>query len=281
MPKRVPARLYVLLAKESRQSLIYRRGPTKQVQLISWNRQDDRFTEGQWLKGRIYERRCDISNDGKYLLSFLQDYGREPCTWTVLSRPPYLTALALWPKGDAWGGGGLFDDKRTIRLNHRENEFQLGEPSSVKSHFTIESLHDNAGWGEDHPIWEMRLIRDGWKCGEQEAGCLYFYWKKSPADDLILNMKTVSIFSKPPLPWYHMHYEICDTTGAIIVDLDRTDWADWDINGDLLYAKDGCIYRNHRRDIKAGKELKATVKLIDLNNSVFEKIAPPKDYLQW
>src|SRR5262249_17885427 len=26
--------------------------------------------------------------------------------WTAISRPPFLTALALWPKGDCWHGAG-------------------------------------------------------------------------------------------------------------------------------------------------------------------------------
>jgi hypothetical protein len=30
--------------------------------------------------------------------------------YTVLSRPPYFTALALFPEGSTWGGGGRFLD---------------------------------------------------------------------------------------------------------------------------------------------------------------------------
>ena len=39
--------------------------------------------------------------------------------WTAVSRPPYITALALWPKGDCWHGGGLFQDNKTLILNHK------------------------------------------------------------------------------------------------------------------------------------------------------------------
>ena len=37
-------------------------------------------------------------------------------TFTAVSRPPYLTALAMWPEGSTWGGGGRFIDNRTLRV---------------------------------------------------------------------------------------------------------------------------------------------------------------------
>lgn len=71
---------------------------------------------GQWFKGRIYERRCDLSPSGEKLIYFAAKYRSPLYTWTAVSRPPFLTALLLWPKGDAWGGGGLFNNERTIGL---------------------------------------------------------------------------------------------------------------------------------------------------------------------
>ena len=62
------------------------------------------------FKGRIYERRCDLSPDGQLLGYFAADRLSGFGTWTAVSRPPFLTALALWPKGDAWGGGAFFQD---------------------------------------------------------------------------------------------------------------------------------------------------------------------------
>lgn len=37
-------------------------------------------------------------------------------TWTALSKPPYFTALAIWPSIGTWTGGGYFDRDGTIRL---------------------------------------------------------------------------------------------------------------------------------------------------------------------
>ena len=52
--KPVP-RLYVLLARAAPRALIFRRGPSKLVQLVYWRTDSDAFFFGQWFKGRIYE----------------------------------------------------------------------------------------------------------------------------------------------------------------------------------------------------------------------------------
>ena len=55
-----PARLFVILAREAPVGVIFRRGPAGQTLLIKWDTAHDTFEYGQWLKGRIYERRCDL-----------------------------------------------------------------------------------------------------------------------------------------------------------------------------------------------------------------------------
>lgn len=71
------ARLFVIAARNAPIALIFRRGPSKQVLLIGWNLEDDTFEIGQWLKGRIYERRCDLSPEGEMLLYFAANW-RKP-----------------------------------------------------------------------------------------------------------------------------------------------------------------------------------------------------------
>jgi hypothetical protein len=41
---------------------------------------------------------------------------RSITTWTAISRPPYFTALALWPSLGTWTGGGGFGDDGTLVL---------------------------------------------------------------------------------------------------------------------------------------------------------------------
>ncbi|MBV8516144.1 MAG: hypothetical protein JO197_01960 [Acidobacteria bacterium] len=92
-------RIYALLARSTARAVVFRRGPSKRVFLLGWNTANDQFEQGQWLKGRIYERRCDLSPDGQLLLYFAANYQEPYFSWSAISRPPYLTALALWPKG--------------------------------------------------------------------------------------------------------------------------------------------------------------------------------------
>src|SRR5438874_12985200 len=65
-----PARLWALLARREPVGVIFRRGPSKQVMLIKWNTQQDSFELGQWFKGRVYERRCDLSPNGELIIYF-------------------------------------------------------------------------------------------------------------------------------------------------------------------------------------------------------------------
>jgi hypothetical protein len=68
--KKFPARLHVFLARKAKVGLVIRRGPSKSVCTVLWNRERDKFELGQWLRGRIYERRSDLSPDGKYFIYF-------------------------------------------------------------------------------------------------------------------------------------------------------------------------------------------------------------------
>jgi hypothetical protein len=104
-----PARLYCLLARNARMGVIFRRGPSRCVLLIRWNLANDTFQTGQWLKGRIYERRSDLSPSGEKLIYFAANHKPPLYSWTALSKPPWLTAIAFWPKGDCWNGGGIFE----------------------------------------------------------------------------------------------------------------------------------------------------------------------------
>ena len=102
------ARIHILLASDAPMGVVIRRGPSKSVATMLWNRRNDTFELGQWLKGRIYERRSDLSPDGKHLIYFALN-GKWQSTvggsWTAISRAPYLKAIALFAKGDGWHGG--------------------------------------------------------------------------------------------------------------------------------------------------------------------------------
>lgn len=106
-------RLHLFFATENDCALIVRQGPTRQFRMILWHRDTDTFEDGQWVKQKVYIERCSLSPDGRHFIYFMLDgkWSNETRgSYTALSRPPYWTALSLFPGGDTWGGGGVFLD---------------------------------------------------------------------------------------------------------------------------------------------------------------------------
>jgi len=274
-----PGRLYAILARRSRLAVVFRRGPSRRVLLVAWDRADDSFKPGQELHGRIYERRCDLSPSGERLVYFAAKWGAPMGTWTAVSRPPWLTALALWPKGDAWGGGGLFVDENRIGLNHPEGQRALGPGFRLPRRIVVEPIGPWAGRGEDEPILYTRLMRDGWHIvqeGESRWAGLRakssfvvepasIDARPSPRGRLVLE-KTVRAIGERDGPWWVEEFALRDPESGALTDVGRLDWADWDRNGDLLFARGGRMYRwrvrpadpdpSHAREIADLREMR-------------------------
>lgn len=115
-----PPRLFVILARDAPVAVVIRRGPSSWTHLTLWHTRTDVFTPGAWLRGRIYEEKCDLSPDGELLVFAAYQGGRLRTSYTdsftAVSRPPWLHALALWPMGTTYGGGGRFVDRRSLIL---------------------------------------------------------------------------------------------------------------------------------------------------------------------
>lgn len=109
----VPKReLHLFFATENDSAVILRRGARNLWQLIGWDRSDNSFTPGQWIKRRVLAESCCLSPDGRHFMYSVYD-GRDPMgigdVYTVVSRPPYFTALALFAHHTIWNGqGGRF-----------------------------------------------------------------------------------------------------------------------------------------------------------------------------
>lgn len=115
-------RLWVLLASRSPSAVIFRRGPSEWIQLITWNTANDSFVEGQWFNGIIDPSLASLSPDGQLLIYGARKYsgsarrrGADGC-WSAISRPPFLTALAWWSHPGWAEGGGTFLTPRRIML---------------------------------------------------------------------------------------------------------------------------------------------------------------------
>ena len=282
-------RLWVILARESDVAVVIRRGPSRQVLLIRWHRKTDAFVPGQWFKGRIYPLRCDLSPSGERFLYFAADFVKPYYSWTAVSRPPYLTALALWPKGDCWGGGGQFATERKIILNHRPAEMKLAEQFHLPKPLRVEPFGSRPGWGEDSPLHEATLERDGWvlvdagKAIEHKFSDPIWYtfdppqtWSKQhpKSDKYSLRFMITGYFRRGGTSRVTEAAVVC---GKHTVEMGELDWADWDTNGDLLYAKDGCLYRQR---IAAGKFGEARC-LLDARTYKFRPLAPSAQALTW
>jgi hypothetical protein len=125
--------LSFIISQQSPVAVIARRGPSNRACLIRWDIRRSSFDIGHWYKGRV--ELSDLSPDGEWLLSVCSK-GYD--VWTVLSKPPYLTAHGLWHIGDHWGGGGRFLSNGSLAL-HRvgsthglENVGPFRLPSSMK-----------------------------------------------------------------------------------------------------------------------------------------------------
>ncbi|MGA2177905.1 MAG: hypothetical protein ABSH38_23330 [Verrucomicrobiota bacterium] len=277
------ARLWVLLARDARVAAILRRGPSRQVQLIKWDLRDDTFEHGQWFKGRIYERRCDLSPAGALLIYFAATYKQPLQSWTAISKVPWFTAVAMWPKGDGWNGGGYFVGPYEIHLDHSQRE-SSPHPQFVKGCRKVRISSWATARGEDVPVWHFLLKRDGWSqtaigtWGEYGEAKGYAWKAKTPEEwrkphpklPIHLEMRIEGIGRRGG-PWYFINYRVVNDSSAIVEDLGIADWAEWDRDGSLLYARDGCLFR--RRFLK--HQSKPAIQLWDFNAARFEAIAPP------
>lgn len=328
-------RCYAIIARKAPVAVIFRRGPSDFVQMLKWNLSDDTFEHGQWLNGRIYERRADLSPSGKLVIYFAAKYKGPMTSWTAISKPPYLTAVALWEGMGAWGGGGLFDDETHVQLNHSITRMRLSNTFKLPEDVKVVPCGENSGSGEDSPIMDMHMERDGWmqtQSGEEcfefdpfgqhdnlaeleafqeqfgflEGGKIWaekFFKEKAEAtskkaeerknkkydmfmtldppdvhvktdDDCVLEMTTFGFHETNGPPWVQ-EYRVLTKDGDEVFNLGKTDWADWDHNGDLLFSQNGCIFRSKRDN------LSDPIQLVDLTGSKFSPVSAPEEFRSW
>ena len=262
--------------------------------ILEWDLKTDVLTPGQWFSGRIYERRCDLSPNGEMLSYFAANYRSPLQSWTAVSRPPYLTALALWPKGDAWGGGALFQDDRTLLLNHFAGAgMRLAEGFTTPDGFEVKPLGEHSGGGEDEPILTTRLERDGWVVtapGERSrysrsASMSYSFdpprslEKPLRRQDVRLRVSTHGLGEQGGT-WYVQTGQLMEPAG-VLEDLGRIDWSDVDHNGDVLFARDGRLFRRTQRQLRTGRVLEPPKLVADLNDLRFSRQVSPGSARSW
>ena len=285
------------MARDAPVAVLLRRGPTNWVELIRWDTSNDTFERGQWFHGRIYERRCDLRPSGNLFVYFAAKHNPKQfqsdytSAWTAVSRPPYFTALSLWPKGDCWDGGGWFEADRRLHLNH------YGDPQPHPNHLAHKKLQvetNLCGRGEDLPIYNDILQAKGWtrhvsgnhpssRAARETSGASPLrasdptnkVWFHSEAG-LTLRMELENIdFQKPGGPYHFGHLVMREEDGEWLQVIDA-EWADWDQQGRLVYSQHGKLYAAK----PLGQRLDF-VELADFTNDKPQENSPSHQARQW
>ena len=281
-----PARLFMILARKSSTAVVFRRGPSHWVQLIKWNTETDTFEVVQWFHGRIYEHRADLSPDGSLLIYFAQKISPHTLkdqefthSWTAISKPPYFTALTLWPKGQSWDGGGLFKNDKTVLLNH-EKDVAKSHPNHMpgRLHVILKDCH----YGGDEPIFSERLDRDGWLMrqewkGESRGTPYRFRTIQPEIREKVNGSQSIRLTRSKEIIDYSDEFALVTRKGSMLTSIERAGWVDWDQQGRLVFARDGRIFTGR---IEPDGRL-AESQLVDLNASKPCPLAPPRWATIW
>jgi hypothetical protein len=272
MPRFAP-RIHVLLARDAPLGLVFRRGPSNSVATLLWDRRCDEFQVGQWLNGRIYVRRCDLSPDGRHLIYFAMNAkwtSESRGAWTAISRAPYLKAIAFFPKGDCWNGGGLWTGQNTYWLND-------GYGHRI-SHDTTEVYRDQSyqlpcSYGGECPgVYYHRLIRDGWILNDH----LRTKWMDRDVFDKNLGngwtLRKIAHADTGPPPGKGCYWDEHELIGPGDKTIACPTWEWAELNRDrLVWATNGKLFAAEiQRD-----GLADPVELYDFNDMTFEAIEAP------
>ena len=270
---RFPARLHVLLASRAPVGVVFRRGPTNAVCSVLWDRKTDQFRVGQWLRARIYERRADLSPDGRHLIYFARNSKWSSPTkgsWTAVSRAPWLKAIVLLGKGDCWQGGGLFTSDSRYWLNGCH--FVLTESKEVSQD---RDFRPTGAYGaECGSVYYPRLQRDGWVLKDHlSAGRtdeMTIFEKELPKGWVLRKYAHAEVGPGPGKGCYWDEHELENPKHQRRLTCPLWEWADLD-GKTLVWAEGGCL---HRAPLHA-TDLGPAQLLYDFNGLEFERRVAP------
>ena len=156
------------------------------------------------------------------------------------ARAPYLKALALFPKGDCWHGGGLWTGQRTYWLNDGYGHSVLHDTTLVRR----DRKHEPAGsfGGECPGVYYIRLLRDGWLLTERFKDGKWkdrvIFEKRLPNGWLLRKIAHAEIGSPPGKGCYWDEHELIHVPSGRIIACPTWEWADLD-GKRLVWTSDG------------------------------------------
>jgi hypothetical protein len=243
-----------------------------------WDLKTNKFELGQWLKGRIYERRSHLSPDGKHMIYFAMNGKWDSETsgsWTAISKAPYLKAIVLYAKGDCWNGGGLFIDDKNYLLNElypahrllRDQSKLIGKRGVAKG--TPYSNNECLG------VYYPRLLGEGWNLNRDLSSInIQVFDKKWKANFTVRKFAHVGGGRKAGKGVYWDSHALVNSTAEIFRGADW-DWADV-IRGNLAWSAGGKLFiLKSARTIDAETLLKDAKMIHDFNSMRFEETIAP------
>jgi hypothetical protein len=297
--RRSAARVEAIIARNAAVAVIFRRGPSRRVRMLKWNLRSDRIEEGQWIEAGVPVTRCDLSPNGELVACFVASYRRRPGTWTAISRPPFFTALAVWPKGDSRGGGGLFMSDAHFLLEHDErvrrgrDEFQLMPGFTLPRRFRVQP-YDGHAPVPACDIEQCRMVLSGWRFMQRAVWGRATSHRETglPFERPEIMARALDGRRRPRLELRRfvdgyapdraqgesriMRAEIHDLEAATARDLGRVDYT-----GDVLWSVRGKLFRL-AGPARRGMNVDAEPKLVaDLDDMTFEAIEAPRRAMKW
>jgi hypothetical protein len=242
---------------------VLRRGPSAWFRLSLWHTDDDALEHGQWMSGRVYERRSDLAPDGSLFVYFVRRAGgplasnpEAADSWVAVSRPPHFTALALWFVGGTYWLGGFFPDppRPSATGAARVRSVFVGGGVWPPSQGTLPQwltvakdlpYVDPTHRASDRLIFHNRLLRDGWVRGEapeqgRRPGLRPPLWeRRQPGGVWTLLLDERGWDSRAYGGPYLAGYAVLAGAGDELLPLEDATWADWDRRGRLVVARGG------------------------------------------
>ena len=206
---KIEPRLHIEFAAGSSKAGILRRGPSEWTRLLLWDTVTDDVEAGAWFHGRIYKDCCSISPDGR-LFSYLaakhngNQGGEDACgSWTAISRPPWLTAIAFWPQHGSQGLSTDFIDNNTLMISHPHWD-ELSPKYEIPNGFSVISKYTSLDAPEQSlpsPVKSAARFHNNNGVDQQCRSFRYAEGKLFRGDSLIVDLGAMIPNPEPSPMW--------------------------------------------------------------------------------